>query len=210
MRRLISSTFLSLDGVMQAPGGKGEDPDGGFDLEGWSVTYWDERMGEIMGAAMAEPFDLLLGRRTYDIFAAHWPRVSEEEGGGPINRATKYVVSRSLRQEDTDWATTVVLGGSDAVVAIRELKAGEGPEIQVHGSANLLQTLNSAGLIDEYRIWTFPVVLGKGKRLFELGVTPAGLQLASHEVSTTGVTIATFTPAGPVPMGTFALDADAD
>ena len=206
MRRLISSTFLSLDGVMQAPGGEGEDPSGGFDLEGWSVTYWDERMGEIMGAAMSQPFDLLLGRRTYDIFAAHWPRVSEAEGGGPINRATKYVVSTGLRQEATDWPTTVVLESTDVGAAIRELKAGEGPEIQVHGSANLLQTLSGAGLIDEYRVWTFPVVLGKGKRLFEAGVPSAGLQLTSHEVSTTGVTIATYQPVGAVPIGTFGLD----
>lgn len=205
MRRLATNTFVSLDGVMQAPGGEGEDPSNGFDLEGWSVTYWDQRMGEVMDGVMTEPFDLLLGRRTFDIFAAHWPRVSDEDGGGPLNRATKYVVSRTPGTVPTDWATTVPLGGADAVAAIRDLKAGDGPEIQVHGSADLLQTLIAHGLVDEYRVWTFPVLLGRGKRLWGEGTVPAGLELVGSETFSTGVTMATYRPAGAVPIGTFRL-----
>ena len=203
MRRLTVNTFLSLDGIMQAPGGAGEDPSGGFDLEGWSVTYWDETMGEVIGAAMTPPFDLLLGRKTYEIFAAHWPLVPESEGGGPINAATKYVVSTTLK--DLSWGPSELIG-DDAVTAIRQLKEGDGPDIQVHGSSDLLQTLIGAGLIDEYRVWTFPVLLGKGKRLFGDGTIPAGLRLTGVTTATTGVIIATYAPAGDVPIGTFALE----
>ena len=202
MRELTVNTFLSLDGVMQAPGGPDEDPDGGFELGGWSVTYWDEVMGEVMDAAMAAPFDLLLGRRTFDIFEAHWPHTGDEVGA-LFTKATKYVVSTT--RSASDWENTVFLDG-DVPAAIAELKAGDGPELQVHGSANLLQTLIRHGLVDRYRIWTFPVLLGRGKRLFGEGSVPGGLELTDLTRSTTGVLITTYRPDGEVEIGSFALD----
>jgi dihydrofolate reductase len=201
MRELIVSTFLSIDGVMQAPGGPGEDDTGGFAYGGWSVNYWDDRMGEVMDAAFGEPFDLLLGRRTYEIFAAYWPNVPEEEGGKPLNDATKYVASRG--RPDLSWKESLLLEG-DAADAVAELKHGEGPELQVHGSANLIQTLIRNSLVDEYRLWLFPLVLGAGKRLFADGTIPAGLELVDSTVSTTGVIIGTYRPAGEIETGTFA------
>jgi dihydrofolate reductase len=204
MRKLIVSTFLSLDGVMQAPGGPGEDPSGDFDQEGWSVNYWDERMGQIMIEFMGgAPFDLLLGRKTYEIFAAHWPRASEEEGSGPLNRATKYVVSTTLAS--AGWPPSVLIK-EDVVEQIARLKQGDGPELQVQGSSRLIQTLIAHDLIDEYRLMVFPLLLGKGKRLFGDGVIPAGLRLVDTKTSTTGVIIATYERAGGIEHGTFALD----
>jgi dihydrofolate reductase len=203
MRKLIVSTFLTLDGVMQAPGGPGEDDDNGFTHGGWSFNHWDERMGEVMAAAMSVPFDLLLGRRTYDIFAAHWPNASDEDGAKPLNDATKYVASRG--NPTLEWSGSVQLKG-DAAKAITELKQEEGPELQVHGSGNLIQTLLRHNLVDEFRLWVFPVVLGSGKKLFAEGTVPAELTLVDSVVSTTGVTIGTFLPAGGVTTGSFALD----
>jgi dihydrofolate reductase len=203
MRRLIVSTFLTLDGVMQAPGGPGEDDSGGFAHGGWSVNYWDERMNEVMGKAMSAPFDLVLGRKTYDIFAAHWPRVPDEEGGGPLNNATKYVASRN--RPGLAWRNSILIEG-DAAAGIAELKAGDGPELQVHGSGDLIQTLLRHGLVDEFRLWVFPVVVGSGKRLFAEGAIPAGLTLVDSTVSTTGVVIGTYAPAGELVTGSFALE----
>jgi dihydrofolate reductase len=203
MRKLMVNTFLTLDGVMQAPGAPREDNDGGFTQGGWSVNYWDEQMGEVMTKAMETPFDLLLGRKTYDIFAAHWPRVSDEEGGKALNAATKYVVSRGRPQ--LDWAKSVLVDG-DAVEGVTALKQGDGPELQVHRSGNLIQTLLRHDLIDEFHLWVFPVVVGSGKRLFADGVAPAGLKLVDSTVSSTGVFIGTYLPAGEIPLGSFALD----
>jgi dihydrofolate reductase len=203
MRKLIVSTFLTLDGVMQAPGGPDEDNDNGFAHGGWSFNHWDEQMGEVMGAAMSVPFDLVLGRRTYDIFAAHWPHAAEEDGAKPLNDATKYVASRG--NPTLDWSGSIQLKG-DAGTAIAELKQEEGPQLQVHGSGNLIQTLLQHDLVDEFRLWVFPVVLGTGKRLFAAGTVPAGLQLVETVVSTTGVTIGTYRPAGEITTGSFALD----
>ncbi len=203
MRKLIVSTFMTLDGVMQAPGGPGEDDDGGFAHGGWSVNYWDEVMPEVMGEAMGVPFDLVLGRRTYDIFAAHWPNAPEEEGKA-LNDATKYVASRS--RPALRWQNSQLIEG-DAAEGVAALKEQDGPELQVHGSANLLQTLNHHGLVDAYRVWIFPLVLGAGKRLFDDGTVPAGLRLVDSKVSTTGVIMTTYEPAGEVETGTFALDA---
>lgn len=203
MRELIVSTFLSLDGVMQAPGGAGEDDSGGFTYGGWSVNYWDDRMGEVMDAALSVPFDLLLGRRTYEIFAAYWPKVSDEEGGKPLNDATKYVASRG--RPDLSWKESVLLEGG-AEDAVAELKRGDGRELQVHGSANLIQTLIRNSLVDEYRLWVFPLVLGSGKRLFGKGTIPAGFELVDSTVSTTGVVIGTYRPAGEIRTGTFARE----
>jgi dihydrofolate reductase len=203
MRRLVVSTFLTLDGVMQAPGGPGEDDSGGFTHGGWSVRYWDEHMGQVMGAAMSAPFDLVLGRRTYDIFAAYWPHAPEEAGAKPLNDATKYVASRS--RPTLEWAGSVLIEG-DAAEGVAALKEGDGPELQVHGSGNLVQTLLRHHLVDEFRLWVFPVVLGSGKRLFADGTVPTGLSLVDSTVSTTGVVIGTYEPAGEVVTGSFALD----
>ena len=199
MRRLMATTFVTLDGVMQAPGGPEEDTSGGFAHGGWSATYWDDLMGQVMGEVMGKPFDLLLGARTYDIFAGFWP-TSTDEGARPLNEATKYVASRTERS--LDWGPSILVHDVPAEVA--SLKRGDGPEIQVHGSGNLIQTLLREGLIDEMRVWTFPVLLGTGKRLFAEGTIPAGLRLVDSQVSTTGVVIATYEPAGGLVTGSFA------
>ena len=203
MRKIIVSTFLSLDGVMQAPGGPGEDPDGGFAHGGWSVNYWDDRMGQIMDEFLGTPFDLLLGRKTYEIFAAYWPHASDEQGAAPLNAATKYVVSTTLAS--ADWGPSVLIG-QDVVGQITRLKQQDGPELQVHGSSQLIQTLIAHNLVDAYRLMIFPVLLGRGKRLFGDGVIPAGLRLVDTRTSTTGVIIAIYEPAGGITYGSFALD----
>jgi dihydrofolate reductase len=202
MRRLVVQTFLTLDGVMQAPGGPGEDDSGGFQYGGWSVHYWDQRMGEVMDEAMSTPFDLVLGRKTYDIFAAHWPHAAEEDGAKPLNDATKYVASRN--QPTLRWANSLLLQG-DVPEAVAALKSGDGPELQVHGSGDLVQTLLRHGLVDAFRLWIFPLVIGSGKRLFADGTIPAGLQLVESTVSTTGVVMGTYEAAGGIETGSFAL-----
>jgi dihydrofolate reductase len=203
MRRLMVTTFVTLDGVMQAPGGPGEDDDAGFALGGWSVNYWDEMMAQVMGEAMSAPFDLLLGRKTYDIFAAYWPHASDEAGARPLNDATKYVASRG--HPALEWSRSVLIEG-DAAEGIAALKEEDGPELQVHGSGNLIQTLLRHNLVDRYRLWVFPVVVGSGKRLFSEGTVPSAMKLVDSRVSTTGVMISTYEPAGEIVTGTFALD----
>jgi len=202
MRKLIVQTFLTLDGVMQAPGGPGEDDDGGFAYGGWSVNYWDDQMGQVMGEATSRPFAMVLGRRTYDIMAAYWPTAPEEEGAKVFNDATKYVASRG-RPDLAAWSNSVPIEG-DAAQGLAALKAEDGPELQVHGSANLIQTLLRHNLVDQYRLWVFPLVLGSGKRLFGDGTIPSGLRLVDHKVSGTGVVMGTWEPAGEVVTGTFA------
>jgi dihydrofolate reductase len=216
MRKLVVSTFVTLDGVMQAPGAPEEDPTGGFAHGGWSVNHWDERMGEVMTQVFSEPFELLLGRRTYEIFAAHWPHVDaerEERGGtasdvdepvaNVLNTARKYVASRTL--DTVTWNNSTLLEG-DAARAVAALKEQEGPDLLVQGSSDLIQTLLRHDLVDELRIWTFPVVVGPGKRLFGTGTAPAGLRLLHVETSTTGVVMATYTRAGDVDHGSFAFE----
>ncbi len=203
MRRIVVSTFLSLDGVMQAPGGPEEDEAGGFDQGGWSVNSWDDRLGEIMTEFMGTPFDLLLGRKTYEIFAAHWPHASDDQGAAPLNNATKYVVSTTLAS--ADWAPSVLIS-QDVVEQIARLKQQDGPDLQVHGSSQLIQTLIAHDLVDEYRLLIFPLLLGSGKRLFGDGVVPAGLRLVDTKTSTTGVVVAIYQPAGAIHHGSFALD----
>ena len=200
MRRLIISTFLTLDGVMQAPGGPGEDDDGGFAYGGWSVNYWDDRMGEVMDKATSRPFAMVLGRKTYDIMAAYWPNAPEEEGGRVFNED---VASRG--RPTLEWSNSVLIE-PDAAAGLAALKAEDGPELQVHGSSNLIQTLLRHNLIDEYRLWVFPVVIGSGKRLFANGAIPAGLRLVDSTVSTTGVVIGTYEPAGEIVPGSFAAE----
>ncbi|MFI5421627.1 MAG: dihydrofolate reductase family protein, partial [Nitrososphaerales archaeon] len=185
--------------------GPEEDPTGGFKYGGWSVNYWDQMMGGAMGEAMTKPFDLLLGRKTYEIFAAHWPFVKE----GPdiaaaekLNGAKKYVVSKTLTK--VGWENSTLING-DVVKQIRELKNQNGPEIQVHGSSNLLQTLLKNELLDEVRMWTFPVTVGGGKRLFGEGTVSAGWKVLDSKVSTTGVIMATYAPSGKIQIGSFQL-----
>jgi dihydrofolate reductase len=203
MRELIVNTFLTLDGVMQAPGGPEEDDSGGFTHGGWSVGYWDELMGQVMTEAMSAPFDLVLGRTTYDIFAAYWPHATEEDGAKPLNDATKYVASRS--HPTLEWNKSILIEG-DAAEGIAALRREDGPELQVHGSGNLIQTLLRHSLVDRYRLWVFPVVIGSGKRLFLGGTVPGGLKLVDSKVSTTGVVIGTYEPAGEIVTGSFALE----
>ena len=183
MRKLVVSTFLTLDGVMQAPGGPSEDTDGGFTLGGWSVNYWDDRMVEVMAEATSKPFAMVLGRKSYDILAAHWPHASEEEGAPIFNNATKYVASRG--RPTLEWENSVLLEG-DAAEALAQLKREDGPELQVVGSSDLIQSLLRAGIVDEYRLWIFPLVIGSGKKLFGDGTLPAGLELVDSTLSTTG------------------------
>jgi dihydrofolate reductase len=200
MRKLIVSTFLTLDGVMQAPGGPDEDNDGGFAYGGWSVNYWDDDMGQFMNEATSKPFAMVLGRKTYDIMAAHWPNAPEETGAKVFNEATKYVASRS--RPTLEWSNSVLIEG-DAAEGLAALKNEDGPELQVHGSSNLIQTLLRNNLVDEYRLMIFPVVVGSGKRLFSEGAVPAGLRLVESKVSTTGVVIGTYEPAGEIVTGSF-------
>ena len=203
MRKLIVSTFMTLDGVMQAPGGPGEDDEGGFTLGGWSFNYWDDQMRGVMDESMGRPFALVLGRKTYDIFAAYWPNSSDEANAKPLNDATKYVASRG--RPTLEWRNSVLIEG-DVAEGVAALKEEDGPELQVMGSGNLVQTLLRHNLVDEYRLWIFPLVIGTGKRLFADGTIPAGLRLVDSMVSTTGVVVATYEPAGEVVPGSFAED----
>jgi dihydrofolate reductase len=196
VRQIIAITHISLDGVMQAPGGPDEDPCNGFTHGGWTVAFRSDAGRQAIGEIIAREFDLLLGRRTYDIFAAYWPNQNDNPIGKAFNKATKYVVTRSLEQ--LGWKNSQVIGG-DVVDGIRRLKASDGPALHVWGSGELLQTLIGADLVDEYRIWVFPVVLGRGKRLFESGVPPRALSLMATKTTPTGVVLNTYVPAGPLP-----------
>jgi dihydrofolate reductase len=202
MRKLIVQTFVTLDGVLQGPGGPAEDDSGGFAYGGWSVNYWDELMGQVMGEATSRPFAMVLGRRTYDIMAAFWPTAPEEAGAKVFNEATKYVASRG-RPKLEEWSNSVLIEG-DAAEGLAALKQEDGPELQVHGSANLIQTLLRHNLVDQYRLWVFPVVIGSGKRLFAEGAIPSGLRLIDSKVSTTGVVMGTYEQAGELVTGSFA------
>jgi dihydrofolate reductase len=198
MRKIIVLTFVSLDGVMQAPGGPTEDPSGNFKFGGWTFPYFDEFLGQVMTEQMSEPFDLLLGRKTFEIFASYWP-FHPEEGAG-INQATKYVASNTLTH--SDWSKSVFLHG-DVVDQIKQLKQLVGPDLQVHGSSNFIQTLLAADLVDEFWLKIFPVTLGGGKRLFDQGSMPVSYTLTDSKVSPSGVIIANFVRAGDVKTGSF-------
>lgn len=203
MRKVVAAAFVSLDGVMQAPGGPPEDPTGGFTHGGWTVNYWDEPMGEFMGGMFTAPFDLLLGRKTYEIFAAHWPFVGTDDPiGESFNRVTKYVATSSTAP--LTWQNSINLGG-DVVAEISRLKQTDGPMLLTQGSSVLLQTLLAHDLVDEFRLLTFPLVLGPGKRLFGKGTKPGALKLTETKVSTTGVVMSVYHPAGEIKVGTFEL-----
>lgn len=199
MRKIIVLSFITLDGVMQAPGGPTEDTSGGFTYGGWTVPYFDEYMGEIMTKQMGQPFDLLLGRKTYDIFAAYWPQHADEIGG-VFNGITKYVASTTLT--DPTWENTVVFK-DNVVEEIKKLKQTEGSDLQVHGSGNLMQTLLKNDLVDELWLKIFPITLGTGKKLFDSGTVPAAFTLTESSHSPSGVIIANFKRAGDVKTGSF-------
>ena len=205
MRPLTVTTFLTMDGVMQAPGGKGEDPSGGFRFEGWVVPYFDEDGGRQIAEWFSRAEDFLLGRYTYELFAAHWPKMPTE--GDPIaqtlNTKTKHVASRTLAS--LDWDTARLIRG-DLVDAVRALKAADGGELQVHGSAGLVQTLLREDLVDELRLVVFPVTLGEGKRLFGGGTVPRSWRLTAFSATKPGVLFASYERAGDVELGTFRLD----
>ncbi|MFC6826785.1 dihydrofolate reductase family protein [Halopelagius fulvigenes] len=202
---LVVGTFLTLDGVMQAPGGPDEDRGGGFDRGGWSVNYWDEKMGEVMTDQFAEADALLLGRKTYEIFAAHWPNV-ETEGdlvATKLNDMPKYVASETL--DEVEWNNSTLLSG-DVETAVADLKTERGDVVMVQGSHDLTQTLLAHDLVDEFWLWVFPLVLGDGKRLFGDGTVPASLELTNAETSSTGVQLLRYERAGEIDYGSFALD----
>lgn len=201
MRKLIVSTFASLDGIMQAPGGPEEDPTG-FTLGGWMFSYADDESMDISAAGFdGKNRELVLGRRTYQIFEAYWPYQPDDHPiAKTFNAAKKYVASRTLKT--LEWNNSTLLQG-DVVSAIIALKAQPGPDLQIIGSSNLIQTLQAASLIDEYNVWTFPVVLGRGKRLFSEAVKPSALRLVRSQVSTTGVVMSTYVPSGDIQLGSF-------
>ena len=204
MRKLVVGTFVTVDGVMQGPGGPDEDRDGGFEHGGWSVNYWDDFMGETIVAQTLQAGALVLGRKTYEIFVAHWPRVSDDDPvAAKLNSMPKYVASRTL--DDVTWNNSTLNKG-DVVEAVAKLKDEPGGEIQVTGSGDLIQTLIKHDLVDEYRLWIFPVVLGDGKRLFGRGALPASLKLVDTKMSSTGVAIHTYEHAGELRYGSFAVD----
>ncbi|MGC1175499.1 dihydrofolate reductase family protein [Polaromonas sp.] len=200
MRKLIASTFVSLDGVMQAPGGLTEDSSGGFTLGGWMFAFLDAEVDLSAAGFDGKNRELVLGRRTYDIFAAYWPHQPADNPIATIfNAAKKHVASRTLKS--LEWNHSSVLDG-DVVSALTALKAQPGLDLQIIGSGNLIQTLQAASLIDEYHVWTYPVVLGHGKRLFESGAKPGALRVVDSKVSKTGVVMSTYVPAGEIVLGT--------
>jgi dihydrofolate reductase len=202
MRKLIVLSFISLDGVMQAPGGPEEDPAGGFKYGGWQFGYSDNFLLKVMIKQMSKPFDLLLGRKTYEIFAAYWPHANTGENpfAARINSAKKYVASKTLTK--LDWNNSELIKG-DAWNEIKKIKEQDRPEIQVHGSGNLIQMLLKYDLVDELWLKVFPITLGAGKRLFAEGTIPAEFKLLESEISPSGVIIASYERAGEVKVGSF-------
>jgi dihydrofolate reductase len=191
---------------VQGPGGPEEDPSDGFDHGGWMVGYWDDEIGAAMGESMAPPFDLVLGRKTYEIFAAHWPH-TDDPGAEELNSATKHVASNTLTE--LEWENSRLIEG-DVAEGVRALKQEDGPELQVHGSSNLIQTLLEHNLIDEFRLKIAPLVLGTGKRLFGEGTTPDGFEVASPRVLSSGVIAATYRSGAKINYGTFGAETSSE
>jgi dihydrofolate reductase len=200
MRILAVNSFVSLDGVMQSPGGPDEDPTGGFTHGGWGVNYFDDEM--MSRVAESAPYELLLGRGTYEIFAAHWP-YDEGPIADQLNSTRKHVASTTL--ESVEWNNSTLIQG-DVAEYVADLKSQDGPEIQVHGSPGLIQTLLEHDLVDEYRLWIFPVAVGTGKRFFGDGTIPVALKLVDSRVTKTGVTVNTYERAGEIDTGSFEFD----
>ena len=205
MRRIIVGAFVSLDGVMQAPGGPDEDPTGGFGYGGWVAPLFDDMMGEVVGEMFSKPFDLLLGRKTYDIFAAHWPYAAEDDPIGPLfDRITKFVATRNPDFQPA-WQNSRALG-PDPVAELKRLKREDGPDLLTQGSTDFMKTLLAHGLVDEFNVFIFPVILGKGKRLFAEGAEPVGLKLVSSRTSPNGIVVTKYVPDGAVKTGSFEFD----
>jgi dihydrofolate reductase len=201
MRKIVVLSFVSLDGVMQAPGGPEEDTSGGFSYGGWTVPYSDEFSGNEMTKQMSMPFDLLLGRKTYDIFAAYWPKHPEIEAvATPFNKCTKYVVSH--KPTELLWENSELITG-DVALKIKDLKKENGPMLQVHGSSNLIQTLLKYDLVDELWLKIFPVMLGGGKRLFGEGTIPEAFKLIESKTTPSGVIFANYKRSGEIKTGSF-------
>jgi dihydrofolate reductase len=198
MRKIVLLEFMTLDGVIQAPGGPEEDTSGDFTYGGWTVPYFDDFSGEVMAEQMKQPFSLLLGRKTFEIWSSFWPEHEKEWPG--INDATKYVVSNTL--SSSDWQNSVFLKG-DIVEELKKIKEQDGPDLQVYGSSNLAQTLLKNDLVDELWLKIFPITLGRGKRLFEDGTTPAAFKLTESKTSPSGVIIANYKREGDVKTGSF-------
>jgi dihydrofolate reductase len=199
MRPLVVTTFVTLDGVMQAPGGPGEDPSGGFSYEGWLVPHFDDAVGEQITTWFTGAQDFLLGRTTYDIFYASWPKmISDDPVSQGLNFKKKYVASRTLTS--VEWETAELLQG-DVGDAVRKLKAEDGGELQVHGSAGLIQTLLREDLVDELRLVVFPVVVGEGKRLFGDGAIPRTWRLNTQAISPSGAVMLSYQRVGEVETG---------
>ena len=192
MRELAILTFLTLDGVMQAPAMAEEDTSGGFTQGGWAAGFWPEVMEQVEREAMAQPVDLLFGRKTYEAFAGHWPNAPRSSHGEKLNDARKYVVTSTL--DELSWQGSVAVTG-DVAEEIAALKAGDGPLLQVHGSWQLIQGLQAANLVDEFRLWTFPVLAGNGKRLFGDGTLPSNLELIKSDTTASGVVMGIYRPA---------------
>jgi dihydrofolate reductase len=206
MRKIIVSTFLTMDGVLQAPGGPEEDRTGGFKWGGWLFPYSDEVTNNVLAKIMSAPFDLLLGRRTYEIFAAHWP-YQNDAIGEKFNQINKYVVATTAI--DTSWRNSILIS-ADVVNELQNLKKENGPNLLVHGSSRLIQTLFADGLVDELHTWTFPITLGEGKKLFQEGTPAQEWKLTESVVSTTGVIVASYVPNGEVKLGSFVPDKVSD
>ncbi len=204
MGKLVVGTFLTVDGVMQAPGGPDEDREGGFEHGGWSVNYWDDVMGQRIVESTLQAGALLLGRKTYEIFAAHWPKVGDDDPiAAKLNSMPKFVASRTL--DKLTWNNSTLIE-EDVAEAVRALKEQSGDEIQVTGSGDLIQTLIRHDLVDEFQLWVFPIVLGAGKRLFAGGAVPSALKLVDTKTSSTGVAIHTYERAGEIEYGSFEVD----
>lgn len=199
MREIVVLSFISLDGVMQAPGGPKEDTSGNFKFGGWTVPFWDEFSGKLMDKQMSMPFELLLGRKTYDIFAGYWPKQTGSIAD-PFNKTTKYVVSH--KPLTLSWKNSVLINGN-VTAKLKELKQQDGPMLQVHGSGDMIQTLLKNDLVDELWLKIFPVTLGKGKRLFAQGSIPARFELEETKTSPKGVIYANYKRAGNVKTGSF-------
>ena len=199
MRKIVVLTMVSLDGIMQAPGGPEEDTSGSFNYGGWTVPHVDDSLGDTINKELSVQFDLLLGMKTYEIFAAYWPKHTGAIGD-PFNKAKKYVVSRET--VDLTWKESILIS-DDVVAKIKALKEEEGPMLQVYGSGMLIQTLLKNDLVDELRLRIFPVTLGTGKRIFAEGTIPAAFELIESKSSPTGVIIANYKRSGEIKTGSF-------
>lgn len=205
MRKVIAGVFVSLDGIMQAPGGPEEDVTDGFKYGGWVFPYFDAAVDKSMEEGMSQPYDLLLGRKTYDIFASFWPDQEDSPNGEiakTFNRVTKYVATTS--KAPLTWRNSVAL--EDGVAGVARLRKEDGPSLLIQGSSVLVQDLHAHDLIDEYRLLVFPVVLGSGKRLFGEGARAAALKQVSATASPSGVMMVTYVPDGRVKTGDFTTD----